>query len=282
MRRRDWSGCFETSTLPAPTLFSALKPKCWPAGTTILKSLTVLNLKFHFSLLSRSIRARRINCTVVRQALGDPIHKKKWETILDLYSGIGTLALAVSDKADYVVGMRKSRRRLRTRNSNAKNNDRSNLDFISAEVSQGLLNLKNQGLVQIDAAILDPPRKGVSPEVLARVVAFHPERLVYVSCDPSTLARDLALLCQHGYIVEWAQPLDMFPQTYHVETVVRLTRDTPLSPDVSSVLSEVEAQAFRLPQTPLPGTTAYDLTIWKEIAVQSVTLIKKVLAALEA
>jgi 23S rRNA (uracil1939-C5)-methyltransferase len=217
--------------------------------------------------------------SVVRQALGDPIHKKKWETVLDLYSGIGTLALAVSDKADYVVGIEEIAPAVEDAKLNAKNNGRSNLDFITGEVSQGLLNLKNQGLVQIDAAILDPPRKGVSPEVLARVVAFHPERLVYVSCDPSTLARDLALLCQHGYIVEWAQPLDMFPQTYHVETVVKLTRDTPLSIDVSSVLSEVETQAFRLPQSPIPST-AYDLTAWREIAVQSATLIKKVLAAL--
>ncbi|HXL72145.1 MAG TPA: 23S rRNA (uracil(1939)-C(5))-methyltransferase RlmD, partial [bacterium] len=216
---------------------------------------------------------------VVRRALGDPIHKKKWETVLDLYSGIGTLALAVSDKADYVVGIEEIAPAVEDAKLNAKNNDRSNLNFISDEVSQGLLNLKNQGLVQIDAAILDPPRKGVSPEVLARVVAFHPERLVYVSCDPSTLARDLALLCQHGYSVEWAQPLDMFPQTYHVETVVRLTRDTPLSLDVSSTLSEVEVQAFRLPQTPLPNT-AYDLTAWREIAVQSAALTKKVSAAL--
>jgi len=217
--------------------------------------------------------------SVVRQALGDPIHKKKWETILDLYSGIGTLALAVSDKADYVVGIEEIAPAVEDAKLNVKNNGRSNLDFITGEVSQGLLNLKNQGLVQIDAAILDPPRKGVSPEVLARVVAFHPERLVYVSCDPSTLARDLALLCQHGYIVEWAQPLDMFPQTYHVETVVKLTRDTPLLMDVSSKLGEVKAQTFRLPQAPIPST-AYDLTAWREIAAQSVTLTKKVLAAL--
>jgi 23S rRNA (uracil1939-C5)-methyltransferase len=216
--------------------------------------------------------------SVVRQALGDPVHKKKWGTVLDLYSGIGTLALAVSDKADYVLGIEEIAPAVEDAKLNAKNNDRAHLDFILGEVSQTLLNLKNQGMAQIDAVILDPPRKGVSPEVLARVVALHPERLVYVSCDPSTLARDLALLSQHGYIAEWAQPLDMFPQTYHVETVVRLTRDTPLSLDVSSTLSEVEAQAFRLPPDPLPKT-AYDLAAWKEIAVQSGTLIKKVSAA---
>ncbi len=191
---------------------------------------------------------------VVRQALGKPVHKNKWGTVLDLYSGIGTLALAVSDKADYVIGIEEIVPAVEDAKLNAKNNHRSNLDFTTGDVAQTLLNLKNQGLVQIDAAILDPPRKGVSPEVLARVTALHPERLVYVSCDPSTLARDLALLCQHGYVVEWAQPLDMFPQTYHVETVVKLTRDTPLSMDVSSRRSET--QTFRLPKTLGPTETA--------------------------
>ena len=216
---------------------------------------------------------------VVRKALGDPVHKHKWGTVLDLYSGIGTLALAVSDKADYVIGVEEIVPAVEDAKLNAKNNHRSNLDFTAGDVAQTLLNLKNQGLVQIDAAILDPPRKGVSPEVLARVVALHPERLVYVSCDPSTLARDLALLCQHGYMVEWAQPLDMFPQTYHVETVVKLTRDTPLFIDVSSKRHEAESQSFRLSKEPLPSTS-YDSAAWREIADQFGILIRKVLAAL--
>jgi 23S rRNA (uracil1939-C5)-methyltransferase len=216
---------------------------------------------------------------VVRKALGDPVHKQKWGTVLDLYSGIGTLALAVSDKADYVIGIEEIVPAVEDAKLNAKNNHRSNLDFTAGDVAQSLLNLKNQGLVQIDAAILDPPRKGVSPEVLARVVALHPERLVYVSCDPSTLARDLALLCQHGYMVEWAQPLDMFPQTYHVETVVKLTRDTPLFMDVSSKRNEAESQSFRLFKEPFPSAS-YDSAAWREIADQFGVLIRKVLAAL--
>ncbi len=184
--------------------------------------------------------------TVVREALGDPLHKKKWGTVLDLYSGIGTLALAVAEKTDYVLGIEEIAPAVEDARANVLANHRKNIDFVQGDVPEILLNLRTQGLSQVDAIILDPPRKGVSPEVLARVAVLHPERLVYVSCDPATLARDLALLTKHGYIVDWAQPLDMFPQTYHVETVVRLTRDTPLSTDVASILRAEEPPPFRL------------------------------------
>jgi 23S rRNA (uracil1939-C5)-methyltransferase len=215
---------------------------------------------------------------VVRKALGDPFHKKKWGTVLDLYSGIGTLALAVSEKAEYVIGVEEIVPAVEDARLNAKNNHRSNLEFLAGDVPQVLLDLKKQGLNQIDAVILDPPRKGVSPEVLARVAALHPERLVYVSCDPTTLARDLALLTQHGYLVEWAQPLDMFPQTYHVETVVRLTRDTPLPPDVSAKLADPTVLDFRLPKAPEPPP--FDPTVWKERSERWGMMSAKGLAAL--
>lgn len=186
---------------------------------------------------------------VVREALGDPLHKKKWGTVLDLYSGIGTLALAVSGKADYVVGVEEVGPAVDDAKVNAELNQKNNIDFLEGDVAHILLGLKEKGLSQIDAAILDPPRKGVLPEVLARVAAFQPERLVYVSCDPATLARDLALLAKQGYGVDWAQPLDMFPQTYHVETVVRLTRETPLPPEILAPSGESKLEPFRLPKT---------------------------------
>ncbi len=186
--------------------------------------------------------------TIVREALGDPVHKKKWGTVLDLYSGIGTLALAVSPKADYVVGVEEIAPAVEDARLNAETNHRTNIDFLEGDVAQILLGLKEKGLTQIDAAILDPPRKGVSPEILARIAALHPERLVYVSCDPSTLARDLALLTKQGFAVDWIQPLDMFPQTYHVETVVKLTRETPLPPEIVSQANQAQLEPFRLPK----------------------------------
>lgn len=185
---------------------------------------------------------------LVREALGEPKHKKKWGTVLDLYSGIGTLAMAVSEKADYIVGVEEVGAAVDDAQFNADLNRKGNIDYLEGDVPQILLGLKEKGLAQIDAAILDPPRKGVLPEVLARITAFHPERLVYVSCDPATLARDLALLVKHGFSVDWAQPLDMFPQTYHVETVVRLTRETPLPPELLSQEGRPELEPFRLPK----------------------------------
>jgi 23S rRNA (uracil1939-C5)-methyltransferase len=185
---------------------------------------------------------------VVREALGDPVHKKKWGTILDLYSGIGTLAMAVSEKADYVVGVEEVGAAVEDARFNAEANQRANIDFLEGDVDKILMGLKDKGLTQIDAVLLDPPRKGVLPEVLARITALHPERLVYVSCDPSTLARDLSLLVKHGFAVDWVQPLDMFPQTYHVETVVKLTRETPLPSELLSQTSETQLEPFRLPK----------------------------------
>jgi len=186
---------------------------------------------------------------IVREALGEPNHRKKWGTILDLYSGIGTLALAVADRADYVVGVEEVAPAVEDARQNAELNHKNNIDYLEGDVAQLLLKLKEQGLQQIDAAILDPPRKGILPEVLARITTFHPERLVYVSCDPTTLARDLSLLVKHGYAVDWAQPIDMFPQTYHVETVVRLTRTTPLPTEIS-LLENNQLEPFRLPKGP--------------------------------
>jgi 23S rRNA (uracil1939-C5)-methyltransferase len=189
---------------------------------------------------------------VVREALGEPEGKKKWETLLDLYSGIGTLAMAVSDQADYVVGIEEVGAAVEDAKVNIGLNNKENIDFLEGDVSQVLIGLKEKGLTRVDGVILDPPRKGVLPEVLARVTAFHPERLVYVSCDPSTLARDLSLLTKHGYMVDWAQPLDMFPQTYHVETVVKLTRTAPMPQDLLLGTGEKKPEPFRLPKPPVP------------------------------
>lgn len=208
-----------------------------------------LNLKVSLkSFLQVNTSQADILHALVREALGEPKHKKKWGTVLDLYSGIGTLAMAVAGKADYIVGVEEVGAAVDDARFNAELNHMDNIDYLEGDVPQILLGLKDKGLTQIDAALLDPPRKGVLPEVLARVTAFHPERLVYVSCDPATLARDLALLSKHGFAVDWAQPLDMFPQTYHVETVVRLTRETPLPPEVLGQEGHPEMEPFRLPK----------------------------------
>src|SRR6185436_5308464 len=170
---------------------------------------------------------------IVREALGKPNGGKKWGTVLDLYSGSGTLGLAAAENADSVIGVEEVGPAVEDAKANARLNHKTNMTFHEGDVGAVLLDLKAKGLRKIDAVRFDPPRKGVLPEILARVAALGPERIVYVSCDPSTLARDLALLARQGYQADWAQPLDMFPQTYHVETVVRLSRSSPLIPESS-------------------------------------------------
>ncbi len=192
---------------------------------------------------------------VVREALGRPENGGKWQTVLDLYSGIGTLALAVSNECEYVVGIEEVGPAVEDAKVNLGLNGRENIDFLEGDVSQVLLGLKEKGLTLVNAVLLDPPRKGILPEVLARVGALRPQRIVYISCDPSTLARDLALLSKHGYAVDWAQPLDMFPQTYHVETVVRLTRSIPPGPEEELSAKET-LEPFRLPREQNPGLSS--------------------------
>ncbi len=166
---------------------------------------------------------------IVREALDTPQDHKEWSTVLDLYAGIGTLTLAVADHSKYVIGVEENASAVEDANANAIINNYKNIDFLKGDVLSILKRLKTENIGQIEAIILDPPRKGLGIEVLTQVVSMHPQRIVYVSCDPATLARDLNWLSQNGYQINWVQPLDMFPQTYHVETVVKLTRTN--SPD---------------------------------------------------
>jgi 23S rRNA (uracil1939-C5)-methyltransferase len=221
------------------------------AGTTHFRESfdgLTLRVSLHSFLQVNTTQAAQLH-EVVRGALGKAPDGNKWGTVLDLYGGIGTLALAVADAADYVLGVEEVGPAVEDARENARLNQKKNLDFVQGDASQTLVGLKAQGLTQVDAVILDPPRKGVPPELLSRLAAMKPERLVYVSCDPSTLARDLGQLTQQGYRVDWVQPLDMFPQTYHVESVARLTR---LAPPVPEDLSGgATKRVFRLPSTGL-------------------------------
>ena len=145
------------------------------------------------------------------------------ETLLDLYCGTGTMGIIGAKKAKEVYGIEIVADAIRDAKINAEANDIHNIHFMNADASKGAEELIASN-IKIDAMIVDPPRKGCSKETLDAIFKIAPERFVYVSCDPATLARDVKIIMDHGYQLEKVQPCDMFPQTVHVETVVLLTK----------------------------------------------------------
>ncbi|ODA39012.1 23S rRNA (uracil(1939)-C(5))-methyltransferase RlmD [Desulfosporosinus sp. BG] len=143
------------------------------------------------------------------------------ETVWDLYSGIGTLALALARKAKKVTGIEENSYAVEDAIQNAViNNAIGHVEFLMGKVESRMMKIEEQP----DLVVLDPPRMGLHPAVVQRLLELKPERMIYVSCDPGTLARDLGMLTQGGYRVESVQPVDMFPWTGHVESVVLMSR----------------------------------------------------------
>ena len=146
------------------------------------------------------------------------------EVVIDAYSGIGTMTLALAEKAKQVYGVEIVAPAIENAKTNAKDNGIENVEFAVADAGEWLVEKAKAGL-EVDVVVVDPPRKGLAKEFIDAVLEIQPERMVYVSCNPSTLARDLKLLNEGGYVVEQVQPVDMFPQTYHVESITKLVRD---------------------------------------------------------
>ena len=145
------------------------------------------------------------------------------ETVLDLYSGTGAISLLLAGRARKVYGIELAPAAVADAVRNAEANGITNCTFLSGEVRHVLPALAADG-VRPSVVVADPPRAGFHPKALGALAALAPARIVYVSCNPSTLARDVADLVRQGYRLEWVQPVDMFPQTPHIEAVARLTR----------------------------------------------------------
>ncbi len=145
------------------------------------------------------------------------------ETVLDLYCGTGTIGLTMAKKAKKVIGVEIVPDAIEDAKINADLNGVSNAEFICADASKAAEKLEKEG-VRPDVVVLDPPRKGCSKDVLQTVAKMNPNRIVYISCDPATQARDCVVLSELGYRAETACPVDMFPGCGHVETVARLSR----------------------------------------------------------
>lgn len=145
------------------------------------------------------------------------------ETVLDAYCGTGTIGMIASEQAGNVIGVELNEAAVRDARSNAKRNGVENIQFYQNDAGKFLVEMAEQR-VRLDVLFMDPPRSGSSEEFLTAVGLIHPERVVYISCNPETLVRDLKILVRKGYQVQKAVAVDMFPYTGHVETVVLLQR----------------------------------------------------------
>jgi 23S rRNA (uracil1939-C5)-methyltransferase len=152
------------------------------------------------------------------QTVGRYLALQPGESLLDAYCGVGTLSLPFAAQLDYVLGIEASPWAIEDAAANAE--DEENVELLEGAVEEVLPGWE-QGF---DAVVLDPPRAGVEPEALEGIFQVHPKRIVYVSCDPVTLARDVARLNEMGYALAEVQPIDMFPQTYHIECVALMSR----------------------------------------------------------
>ena len=148
------------------------------------------------------------------------------EVLLDLYCGVGTIGLTMADSVKQLVGIEIIPQAIENAKINAKLNNIDNAKFICADAPKGAEILKSEG-IKPDVIILDPPRKGCAPSLFDTVCQMNPKRIVYVSCDSSTLARDLKILEEKGYKTKKVSAVDMFPRTPHIETVVLLSHKKP-------------------------------------------------------
>ena len=148
------------------------------------------------------------------------------ETVIDAYCGIGTIGLCAAGRAKQVIGVERNPDAVRNACANAAANKINNARFICADATDWMRAAAqpNSGLPHPDVVFLDPPREGSPPACIDAVAAMKPKRVVYVSCNPETLARDLTHLTRRGWKALKIQPVDMFPHTEHVETVVLLSK----------------------------------------------------------
>ena len=161
------------------------------------------------------------------------------ETVIDAYCGTGTIGLIASKSAKQVIGVELNKDAIRDAITNAKRNDIHNVRFYNQDAGEFMVEMAEKGQ-QADVVIMDPPRTGSDEAFLSSVVRLAPKRVVYVSCGPESLARDLKYLTKHGYRMKECTPVDMFPFTRHVETVVLLSKGAKGPVDLCSARTEVE------------------------------------------
>ena len=149
-------------------------------------------------------------------------HLSGSETLIDLYCGAGTIGLSMADKCKELIGVEIIPEAIENAKRNASQNGVHNAHFFCGDATAAA-KLRAEG-VSPDVIVVDPPRKGLTPELIDTIMQMSPDRVVYVSCDPATMARDLKLFIDQNYSVKEITPVDMFPRTSHVENVVMITK----------------------------------------------------------
>ena len=188
-------------------------------------------------------QAQRLYAAAIEQA-----GITKDDTVLDLYCGVGTITLAMASAAGKVIGVEVVEQAVEDAKENAKRNGIENAEFFCGDAGEAALALEAQG-IRADVAIVDPPRKGLNADTIEALHRMRPRRIVYVSCDPATLARDVALLKERGYTLKNATAADLFPRCAHVESVVTLSKlaDDHIELEIDPL--ELEEVVDRVPPT---------------------------------
>ncbi len=179
----------------------------------------IIGLKFKISPFS-FFQTNSLGAEVLYETAREFVGETKDQTIFDLYSGTGTIAQMLSPVAKKVIGIEIVEEAVEAAKQNAKENGLANCEFIAGDVLKAIDLVEDKP----DFIVLDPPRDGINPKALEKIIRFDVDRMVYISCKPTSLARDLEILTARGYQVEKVCCVDMFPATVHVETVVLLSK----------------------------------------------------------
>ena len=205
----------------------------------------LLGLKFKISVFS-FFQTNSLGAEVLYSKAREYIGETKDKLIFDLYSGTGTIAQILAPVAKKVVGVEIIEEAVEAAKVNASLNNLDNCEFIAGDVLKVIDDLQDKP----DLIVLDPPRDGINPKALQKIIDFGVDRMVYISCKPTSLARDLEMLQEQGYKVEKACAVDMFPGTVHVETVVLLSQQKPDDTiEIDLDLDELDATSAELKAT---------------------------------
>ena len=183
----------------------------------------LLGLKFRispFSFFQTNSLGAEVLYQTAREYIGDSLDEKAEKTVYDLYSGTGTIAQILSPAAKHIIGVEIVEEAVEAAKENAQLNRLENCDFIAGDVLKVLDSIEEKP----DFIVLDPPREGIHPKALDKIIRYGVDRMIYISCKPTSLQRDLEVLQAQGYVVERICCVDMFPGTVHVETVVLLSK----------------------------------------------------------